>query len=504
MGGVRAIVGAPWFGGGVVAVVLAAGCAPDLAIGATTGESSGGGGGGGASSMVGGGGAGGADGGGGSGGTSGTTTGGGGTGGSGGGPASGTVRWAERIPVAGSQVGTGIAVDSQGRARTSFDTVTDGASLVSAGVFTFVDEPGGGYVEENTTFLQGDGPHSSRAVAIDPSDNVVVVGALFGTTEDDVNDPMFAVSAGGSDCLVVKGKLGLTWARALGGTGFSECVGVVIGASAEIFVAGTFSGAMDAEGMPVTSEGGEDVFVARYSTNGALLETWTYGDEYRQSARAAGRDAAGNVYVLAEEEGEGINGGADIVLLKLDPSTGTMTPRHFPNPGYERAMALWVGPDGSFAMAGGFNGSVDLGGEVLGHDTLNERRFVARFDANGGHLMSRGLFSDDTLEVPGLVVDAEGNTFVGGTFNYTFELDGESHSSGGGSTDAFVVKLGPAGDVVWLRELKGPLADGIGAMALTPGGNLAVAGHTAELSDLDGWSIYASDEGDHFALEMVP
>ncbi len=454
--------------------------------------------------MVGGGGAGGADGGGGNGGTSGTTAGGGGTGGNGGGPPGGTVRWAQRIPVVGSQVGTGIAVDSLGRVRTSFDSVINEATLVSAGVFTFVDDPGVDHVDEDTTFLQGDGPHSSRAMAIDASDNVVTVGALFGTTEDDVDDPMYAASAGGSDCLVVKGKLAFTWARALGGTGFSECVGVVIGADAEIFVAGTFSGAMDADGVPVTGGGGEDVFVALYSPNGALLETWTYGNEYRQSARAAGRDAAGNVYVLAEEEGPGINGGADIVLLKLNPSTGVVNPRHFKNPGHERALALWVGPDGSFAMAGASNGSVDLGGEVLGHETLDERRFVARFDASGEHRMSRGLFSDDTLEVPALVVDGEGNTFVGGTFNYAFELDGESHSSGGGATDAFVVKLGPAGDVVWLRELKGPLNDGIGAMAFTPGGNLAVAGHTAELRDLDGWSIYASDEADHFALEMVP
>lgn len=104
---------------GVAVLASAAGCAPDLTIG---GSSSGGAGGG----SAGGGGIGGAtsDGGGGTT-TPGTTTGGGAGGsGGGGGPESGSLVWADSVPVGGDDFATGVVVDSKGLVRTSFDSVS--------------------------------------------------------------------------------------------------------------------------------------------------------------------------------------------------------------------------------------------------------------------------------------------------------------------------------------------------------------------------------------------
>ena len=478
---------------GVAVLASAAGCAPDLTIG---GSSSGGAGGG----SAGGGGIGGAtsDGGGGTT-TPATTTG----GGAGGGAESGSVVWADALLVTDDDFPTGVVVDSKGLVRTSFDSVSLTASIVCAGLFEHIAEPPS-VVDDVAFLLDGLGVSTSRAMAVDSQDFLVIAGALNGTTDDEVGSDTYAESQGGMDCLIAKAGLSFSWARALGGEGYSECVGVVIDDQDDIFVVGTFSGDMEADQVKLTSEGGEDIFVAKYSPFGTLLDAWTYGDTFRQRARAAGRDASGVIYVLGDDEGEGVAGGSDVLLLKLDPATGEQTVRRFGTASDEHARALQVQPDGGVAMTGTFYGTLDLGGGVLGHDSFSEARFVARFDARGEHVMSRGFYTSNTLDVASVVTDGAGNTFVGGTFYYAFDLAGETYWSEGGTTDGFVAKLGPGGDVLWVEEIESAQNEGIGAMTLAPNGHLIVTGYTGGTLIYGPWTLNGSSDVNHFVLEMVP
>ncbi len=482
---------------GVAVLASAAGCAPDLTIGGSSsggagGESAGGGGTGGTTSDGGGGTT-----------TVATTTSGGGSGGGGGGPESGSVVWADAAAVTGDDFPSGVVVDSKGLVRTSFDSVTLTESTVSAGLFEYTEEPPS--VADGVTFLFGGlGVSTSRAVAVDSQDLIVIVGSLSGTTDDDIEADTYAESQGGMDCLIAKAGLSFSWARALGGEGYSECAGVVIDDADDIFVVGTFSGNMEADQVKLTSEGGEDIFVARYSPFGTLMEAWTYGDTFRQRARAAGRDASGAIYVLGDDEGEGTAGGSDVLLLKLDPATGEQTVRRFGTAADEHGRALRVQPDGGVAMTGTFYGTLDLGGGLLGHELFAEARFVAVFDASGEHVMSRGFYTNDTLDLASVVTDAAGNTFVGGTFYYGFEVAGETYSSEGGTTDGFVVKLDPGGEVVWVQEIESADNEGVGAMTLAPNGHLIVAGYTDGTLDYGPWTLDGSADVNHFTLEMVP
>jgi hypothetical protein len=483
----------------VVAVVaIAAGCAPDLTIGETSSGGAGGAGGAGGTTSS-------------DGGSGGTTSAGGGTttsttasggGGAGGGPKSGSIVWADAASVGGDDHATGVAVDSTGAVRVSFDSVFPTGSFVNASWFEASGDPI--TVLDDVTFLQGGaGVARSSAAAVDSQDKLVIVGGLAGITGYEPSDETYAVSQGGMDCLIAKVGVSFDWARVLGGAGYSECAGVAIGAGDEIFVVGTFSGTVQADGVTLTSAGGEDIFVVRYSPAGTALQAWTFGDAFRQRAHAAGRDASGAIYVLGDDEGEGSQGGGDVLLLKLRPDTGEMTVRRHGSGSVEHGRALWVMPDGGVAMTGSFYGTLNLGGAVLGHEFLNEGRFVAVFDKDGQHVMSRGFYSDDLIDLTSVVVDAAGNTFVGGEFYYAFEVAGEYRRSIGG-TDAFVAKVDPGGEVMWIQDIRSAENQGVGAMTLSPNGNLVVAGYTSGAIILGPWTLDAGSGADHFALEMVP
>jgi uncharacterized protein (TIGR03437 family) len=76
--------------------------------------------------------------------------------------------------------------------------------------------------------------------------------------------------------------------------------------------------------------------------------------------------------------------------------------------------------------------------------------------------------------------DAAGNTYVAGlTYSPDFPVTpGAFQTKFGGTSDAFVAKLGPDGKVVWATYLGGTLDDAATGIALDPAGDVVVSGYT--------------------------
>jgi uncharacterized protein (TIGR03437 family) len=111
-----------------------------------------------------------------------------------------------------------------------------------------------------------------------------------------------------------------------------------------------------------------------------------------------------------------------------------------------------------------------------------------------------------------LTSDSQGNTYVAGlTFSPDFPVtDAASQATFGGTSDAFVAKLGPDGKVIWATYLGGILDDWASGIALDSAGNVWVAGWTRSpnfplvnplQSMLDGG---ATDDYDAFVAEFDP
>src|SRR5260370_8919617 len=81
------------------------------------------------------------------------------------------------------------------------------------------------------------------------------------------------LNTGGSDGYV--GKFSPTgtylWATSFGGTGADQVNGIALDSSGNVFVLGVFTSAATIAGVPLTTVGGWDTFVAKYSSSGAPL-----------------------------------------------------------------------------------------------------------------------------------------------------------------------------------------------------------------------------------------
>src|SRR5690606_34444259 len=105
---------------------------------------------------------------------------------------------------------------------------------------------------------------------------------------------------------------------------------------------------------------------------------------------------------------------------------------------------------GNAYVTGRFDGAATFGGTVLtGYGAFDA--FVVKYDPEGAVLWARHGGSDGSDQAEGIAVDAAGNAYVTGQFEGTATFGTFSLTSVG-STDVFVVKYSPAGDVLWARR----------------------------------------------------
>jgi hypothetical protein len=134
--------------------------------------------------------------------------------------------------------------------------------------------------------------------------------------------------------------------------------------------------------------------------------------------------------------------------------------RGFGGPGRERATG--VAPDRG--------GTVYTVGQVAGEATWGSIRvtpagpdaLVASLDKNGQVVWAHALGGPGADEARAVAILPEGDVFVVGSFSGTADFDpgpGRTELASAGSTDVFVLRLRPGGELVWARRLGGSQED---------------------------------------------
>src|SRR5262249_11004874 len=110
----------------------------------------------------------------------------------------------------------------------------------------------------------GPADDQGRGIAVGRDGSSVVVGDFSGTV--DFGGGSLTAAGTGKDAFVAKYSSAgqLLWVRALGGIQDDVAYGVALGGSGNVMVVGTFNGVASFGGVPLTSAGQRDGFVARY------------------------------------------------------------------------------------------------------------------------------------------------------------------------------------------------------------------------------------------------
>ncbi|MBN2450100.1 MAG: SBBP repeat-containing protein [Lentisphaeria bacterium] len=310
--------------------------------------------------------------------------------------ADGSLAWSTYLGGTADDACTDVAITSQGHIVVAGATASAGWAGQGTGTaynggtqdaFAAAFDADGGL--RWAAYLGGDDEDAAYSLAVAPTGRLAVTGS---TRSEDWFENGFDLSPGGGTdafVLILGGSGAPDWGTYLGGSGDDTGLGVAWSADGAVLVAGeTSSAGWTAAGADVTHNGGSDGFAAKLGADGAHVWSTYLGGTQADDTRDIAVDGDGHV-----------------LLSGLTYS------------------GIWLG--------GGLD--VTYGGSGDG--------YVAKLDAQGGHLWSAylGGFSQDTAN--GIAVDDSGTIVAAGESLSTGWLRNSVGGGYNGSADGFVYTL---------------------------------------------------------------
>ncbi|MEO6683570.1 MAG: SBBP repeat-containing protein [Ginsengibacter sp.] len=306
-------------------------------------------------------------------------------------------------------------------------------------------------------------------------------------------------------------------------TGITQDQTLAVDAAENSYTIGTFSGTVDFNAGPeeylVTSVGNDDIFILKLDVSGNFIWVKTFGSTEQDQGMALTLDAAGNIYATGffsgtidfDPSGAVYNvtalGITNAFMLKLNNSGNFVWVRNMEGSNQDGKAAfaktagysIAVDAVGHVHTTGTVNGWVDLntGSGVNSWQSLkgSDDVFISKLDANGIFLWAIAYGSVFNDRGNSLKVDGGGNVYATGYFSglisITQNLINFNVTSNGG-TDAYVIKFGSSGNIIWLKKLGGPGADVGNSLTIDRANNIYITGSFTGVSDFDpGVAVYS-------------
>lgn len=337
-----------------------------------------------------------------------------------------------------------------------------------------------------------------RAVAAHPDGGVIAAGDFWDTFS--FGGPPL-VSAGEEDGMVV--RLGPDcehlFSTRMGSTGAADGVeAVAVAPDGGAVVVGSFELPSDFGPFAITSSGGMDIFVARLDPTGDFVWVQTFGGAGNEWGRSVAVDDSGDIVVGARFTGtitvggdlHSSQGGADVLVLRLDGGGSPQWSTSFGSAGNEHARSIALSPAGDVLLTGRYVGAMQVGTTALAH--VGDRdAYVAELDGAGVPQWARGFSSPEATSIEyaqALAVRPNGNLVLLGRFDTTLDF-GVAQLTSHGGRDVFLAELDAAGEPIWARAFGGPSDERVGALALDAAGNIGIAGALSAIGDLGGGPV---------------
>ena len=441
--------------------------------------------------------------------------------------------WSDAIGNTQDDHGRGVAIDQSGNIVMTGhfrQSVNFGGGALTAAIYCLLGVCTPGYPSDIflakvsptgvhiwSKRIGGHGDDSGSAVAVDSEGDVLVTGTVgpnvnFGGGE--------LPSPSGYDIFVAKysGANGsYRWANRIGSSGndvFSYAIAV--DPAGDVVVTGQFLGTVDFGRGPLTSAGGWDVFVAKYSgVDGHAIWARRLGGTMDNTGLGVAIDSLGNVVVTGYSYGVADFGGPapltstgdrDLFLAKYRGSDGAYRwAQLVGSTGFEQGSSVAVDSADNIVVTGSFVGTVNFGGACsLSTPTAINDAFVAKYNSSGGCLWARRFGGTNGDWGTSLAVDGSDNVVVTGAFQGTVDF-GNGPLTSAGSFEIFVLKLAPSGGTpLWSRRFGGTGDERGLNLAAGADGSVALVGYFPGSVNFGDGLLTGAGSNDAFLLHMEP
>jgi hypothetical protein len=266
-----------------------------------------------------------------------------------------------------------------------------------------------------------------------------------------------------------------SWTNSAGGLLDDYCYGMTVDATGNTYVTGKFKSTPMSfgSGVEITSIGNFDIFLAKYDPNGQILwavQAGSAGTSSADEGRGIAVDAGGNVIVTGAFFGTGYfgtdtlfsAGNFDAFIAKYDANGNYQWVVQGSSVNQNKGTGVKVDSDGNYIGIGYFGGTatdtINFNGYLLTGNG-NRDAYIVKIDPAGNVLWATNAGGIESGEEAwGIDIDESNNIYVTGYFAGDASFGTFNLTSLGGS-DVFTAKLNSAGTYLWVNGMHGPLND---------------------------------------------
>jgi hypothetical protein len=315
------------------------------------------------------------------------------------------------------------------------------------------------------------GTEDDEANSIQPTaDGGYIVAGYTSSTNGDVT-----ANHGNNDAWVLKlSATGtIVWQKTLGGTSDDSANSIQPTSDGGYIMAGyTYSNNGDVTG----NHGGEDAWVVKLSATGALVWQKTLGGTATDSANSIQPTSDGGYIVAVDTESTngdvtGNHGGKDAWVVKLSATGAIVWQKTLGGTDSDTAGSVQPTPDGGYILA---SLTQSTNGDVTGNHGVDDA-WVVKLDAMGIIVWQKALGGTESDAALNIQPTLDGGYILAG---FTTSNDGDV-TGNHGNGDGWVVKLGATGAVVWQKSLGGTSFDMALSIQPTTDSGCILAGFTS-------------------------
>jgi hypothetical protein len=344
-----------------------------------------------------------------------------------------------------------------------------------------------------------------QAIASDPSGNVYITGAFFGTVDFDPSAATANLTSlsGSKDVFLAKYNSAgaFIWVKQIAGTNDEKPYDLVADASGA-YLAGNFLGTVDFDPNAGTNNitflgGGTDGdgFFAKYDVNGNLSWVDRIGSTVNDRVTSIAIDASANVYVTgfiggnadmdpsASSASLNVSGTYNAYIGKYSSAGAYILAKQITG-GYSEGDDINVDASGNIYLTGSYATTNDFDPSAatanLSTSSLTQLDiFLAKYTNAGVYTFAKQIGGTGVDIGYQVVPDASGNIYLGGVFSSTCDFDPTAtvnSLTSAGQGDLFVAKYDASGNLTWKTGTGGTTNDYCFGLGLDGSNNVYITG----------------------------
>ena len=296
------------------------------------------------------------------------------------------------------------------------------------------------------------------------------------------------------------------WAKRAGGTGEDVGFGVAVDGDGNTYVIGYYQGSATFGNITLTSQGAEDVFVAKLNTNGVWQWANSAGGIYVDEGYDVAVDSNGNVYITGTFTAPATFGNTilttpidNVFVAKLNTNGVWQWANSAGGIYYDRGFGIAVDGNGNAYITGCFENWMTFGNiTITGYQGFNG--YVAKLNTNGAWQWARGLVSTYYNSGKDVAVDSNGNVYITGFFDGLGIFGNITITSR--NQDVYIAKLNTTGVWQWAKGA-GSISNDHGYGVVADGnGNVYITGVFCDLATFGNITISYQGAEDVFIAKL--